>query len=170
MYNWYFQNHPQFTEFTLSIGGKVVTLVNVQLESKNSAVTSLLIGCLMRKLDSRPHAFILTGYMPHVRPGNPAYELLREGYFGNHSIETLHRMRDIKLADEEERGKGLIDFVWKAYQHSRPWMRSVYETVLVSDSPRRLVCRVAGPEGVLTMICSENCFSIHAPSCATVLS
>lgn len=124
---------PQFTVVTLSINGKVVTFVNVQLESKNYAVSSLLIGCLMRKLDSRPHAFILTGYMPYVRPGTPAYELLRDGYFGNHSIETLQKMRDIKMDDEEELNKGLIDFLWKAYQHSRPWMRSVYETVLVSE-------------------------------------
>jgi len=124
----------EFTVFTLCVNGKLVTLVNVQLESKNFAVTSLFIGCLMRKLDTRPRALILTGYMPHVQPGTPAYELLRDGYFGNSSIEALQKMRDIKMDDEGGVNRGLIDFFWKAYQHSRPWMRSVYETVLLGES------------------------------------
>lgn len=122
----------QFTVATLRVRGKSFTLVNVQMETKNLSVAALLIGCLMRHLDSRPHAFMLTGHMPYVWPDRPAYELLRDGYFGNSSIETLQKMKDIRIDVEDKVQKGLIDFVWKAYQHSRPWMRSVYETVLVS--------------------------------------
>ncbi|OQR78452.1 hypothetical protein BIW11_06398 [Tropilaelaps mercedesae] len=119
---------------TLSARGKLFTLVNVQMETKNLSVAALLIGCLMRQLDSRPHAFIVTGHMPHVQPDSPAYELLRDGYFGNRSIETLLRMQDIRMDAEDEWDKGLVDFLWKAYQHSRPWMRSVYETVLNGET------------------------------------
>lgn len=104
------------------------------METKNVSVAALLIGCLMRHLDSHPNAFILTGHMPFVWPDRPAYELLRDGYFGDGSIETLLKMQEIRMDGEGEsvRMKGLIDFLWKAYQHCRPLMRSVYEIVLVS--------------------------------------
>ncbi|XP_022652109.1 neurofilament medium polypeptide-like isoform X2 [Varroa jacobsoni] len=125
----------EFMVATLSARGKSFTLVNVQMETKNPSVAALLVGCLMRQLDSRPHAFVVAGHMPHVQPGSPAYELLRDGYFGNSSIETLLRMQDIRMDAEDEWDKGLVDFLWKAYQHSRPWMRSVYETVLNSETP-----------------------------------
>uniref|UniRef100_A0A0B7AGS2 Endonuclease/exonuclease/phosphatase domain-containing protein n=1 Tax=Arion vulgaris TaxID=1028688 RepID=A0A0B7AGS2_9EUPU len=126
------------TELNCKKTEKVITVCNIHVvyDLKAPDVQCIQVACAIKQLVEKA----VSDLNPHIICGDfnsdvtsPGYQLAKDGYLSDDHIQKLQALQNLDNTDGSSRS--LINYIWRAFQHTSSNLKSTYELTLGKEPP-----------------------------------